>query len=310
MRWRFFQLWCATVGLLMAGDLALAEPLRFPGTAALVTQTVRPDTDHWVATGAWTDGNVPGAYFEGQVTQQAWQIRPTSQTTLQMLRPFKEQLVNAGFATLFECQTKACGGFDFRFALSTLPPPELQINLADFRYLAVQRDGEVMTLLVSRSGTVGFVELTQILQGADDGDPLALAVTAPQAAIDPMDVVASLAVNGRAILSDLEFAIGSAQLDDRPYPSLRALADYLFDFPQINVALVGHTDADGPLDANVILSRRRAASVLERLTSDYGVARERLEAQGMGYLAPIGSNLTEEGRARNRRVEVIVTTTQ
>jgi len=72
---------------------------------------------------------------------------------------------------------------------------------------------------------------------------------------------------------------------------------------------VGHTDAEGSLDGNIALSRRRAASVLERLVTAYQVDRRQMEAQGMGYLAPIASNLTEEGREANRRVEVIVTST-
>jgi outer membrane protein OmpA-like peptidoglycan-associated protein len=88
------------------------------------------------------------------------------------------------------------------------------------------------------------------------------------------------------------------------------LADYLAAQPDLSVALVGHTDASGSLDGNIVISKRRAGSVLERLVSDYGVARRQLDAQGMGYLSPIASNQTQEGRDANRRVEVIVTSTQ
>ena len=88
------------------------------------------------------------------------------------------------------------------------------------------------------------------------------------------------------------------------------LGAYLLANPDKTVALVGHTDAEGSLAGNIALSQRRAASVLERLVSVYGVPRSQMEAEGVGYLAPRLSNLTEEGRRKNRRVEVIMTSTQ
>jgi OOP family OmpA-OmpF porin len=74
----------------------------------------------------------------------------------------------------------------------------------------------------------------------------------------------------------------------------------------LRVALVGHTDATGSLDANIALSRKRAASVKDRLVRAYGIAVSRLDAEGMGYLAPIASNLTQAGRDANRRVEAVL----
>jgi OOP family OmpA-OmpF porin len=76
------------------------------------------------------------------------------------------------------------------------------------------------------------------------------------------------------------------------------------------VALVGHTDSSGTLGGNIALSKQRAGSVLERLVSDYGANRRQLEAEGMGYLSPIANNLTETGREANRRVEVIITSSE
>jgi OOP family OmpA-OmpF porin len=124
------------------------------------------------------------------------------------------------------------------------------------------------------------------------------------------DFGARLEADGRVILSDLSFDTGSAQLGEGSYSSLRALAEYLEANQGRRVALVGHTDAEGSLDGNITLSRRRAGSVLERLVSDYGTRRAQLDAQGMGYLAPIATNLTAEGREANRRVEVIIVSTE
>ena len=74
----------------------------------------------------------------------------------------------------------------------------------------------------------------------------------------------------------------------------------------MRIALVGHTDTVGGLEANINVSRARARSVRQRLIESYGIAEERLDAEGMGYLAPVASNLTAEGRDQNRRVEVVL----
>jgi OOP family OmpA-OmpF porin len=117
---------------------------------------------------------------------------------------------------------------------------------------------------------------------------------------------AQLWAQGRAILADLEFTSGAADLGAGPFQSLAMLAQFLQDHPNSRVALVGHTDAVGALEGNIALSRRRAAQVVARLVADYGIDTARLQAEGMGFLAPIASNRTAEGRLANRRVEVIL----
>lgn len=69
--------------------------------------------------------------------------------------------------------------------------------------------------------------------------------------------------------------------------------------------VVGHTDNEGTLEFNLDLSRRRTEAVVQTLVSGHGVATSRLLANGVGFLAPVASNRTEEGRARNRRVEPV-----
>jgi OOP family OmpA-OmpF porin len=108
----------------------------------------------------------------------------------------------------------------------------------------------------------------------------------------------------------LDFGTGAADLTEGRYESLAALADWLKANPDKTVALVGHTDASGGLDGNIVISKRRAESVRARLIAAYDIPPAQIEAQGVGYLSPIGSNLTEEGRQKNRRVEAILTSTQ
>jgi len=119
-------------------------------------------------------------------------------------------------------------------------------------------------------------------------------------------LIGALEADGRVILSDLSFALGSATLADDDYTSLATLAAYLKEDPTLLVALVGHTDTAGSLEGNIALSRKRANAVKERLIARYGIPSRQMDAEGMGYLAPVANNLYEAGREANRRVEVII----
>ena len=87
--------------------------------------------------------------------------------------------------------------------------------------------------------------------------------------------------------------------------ALSAVAAYLSDHPELRFHVVGHTDAQGSFDHNTRLSQQRAASVVAALVRDHGIAADRLDAHGVGPLAPVFSNVSDAGRARNRRVELV-----
>lgn len=125
---------------------------------------------------------------------------------------------------------------------------------------------------------------------------------------EPVTVGERLLTQGSVILEGLRFASGSGALDGTDGAAVTALANWLAENPSLSIALVGHTDASGPLEGNITLSRQRAEAVRRVLTETYGIDPARIEAQGVGYLAPIANNLTEEGRRLNRRVEAMVLT--
>jgi outer membrane protein OmpA-like peptidoglycan-associated protein len=86
---------------------------------------------------------------------------------------------------------------------------------------------------------------------------------------------------------------------------LDEIAKLLRAQPQLNVVIVGHTDSQGTYDYNMDLSRRRADAVAAELARSYKIANTRLKTAGVGFLAPIGSNASDDGRALNRRVELV-----
>jgi hypothetical protein len=98
---------------------------------------------------------------------------------------------------------------------------------------------------------------------------------------------------------------GKDSLGPHSQPTLQEIAKLLTGNPKLKVQVVGHTDNQGTPDYNLDLSRRRAASVVRALTSNFGVAASRLSSFGCGPSSPVASNDSEDGKAKNRRVELV-----
>lgn len=108
-----------------------------------------------------------------------------------------------------------------------------------------------------------------------------------------------------ALASDILFASGSASLQPGARDKIRQLASVLNRYPRTTIQVIGHTDSRGSEESNLELSRRRAQAVAEELVLA-GVAASRITTFGRGESSPVASNDTAEGRAMNRRVEIIV----
>ena len=104
---------------------------------------------------------------------------------------------------------------------------------------------------------------------------------------------------------DILFATDSAQVSSVLRDDLRTVAQSLNNYPQSRVQVLGHTDNTGSAAYNMDLSQRRAGAVSSLLIS-YGVSSDRIVTIGRGEDQPIASNLTPEGRAQNRRVEIVI----
>lgn len=104
---------------------------------------------------------------------------------------------------------------------------------------------------------------------------------------------------------DITFDSGSFTVRSALRSDLNKVADNLLRYPDSSVQIIGHTDSDGEAAYNATLSERRANAVADVLQSG-GVTFDRLQTAGRGEDQPVASNLTEEGKARNRRVEIVV----
>jgi outer membrane protein OmpA-like peptidoglycan-associated protein len=136
-------------------------------------------------------------------------------------------------------------------------------------------------------------------------------VTVEQTALT-QDVVATAAVlqtglqaTGHSVVNGIQFDTGKAEIKPESKPALEQVGKLLEQDHGLKLYIVGHTDNVGSPAANLDLSKRRAAAVVQALETEYHVAADRLSAFGCGPYAPVQSNDSEDGRAINRRVEIV-----
>ena len=115
---------------------------------------------------------------------------------------------------------------------------------------------------------------------------------------------------GRVAIYGILFDTGRSELEPESGPALIEIAKLLQDNPALRVFVVGHTDMVADLATNVNLSLARAQSVVNALVREHGIGGARLIAYGDGPYAPVATNKTDEGRARNRRVELVENATK
>ena len=118
------------------------------------------------------------------------------------------------------------------------------------------------------------------------------------------DLYSALEAEGRVVTEGVFFDTGSATLRPESFAVVQEIAAMLQEHPELRVRIEGHTDNEGDPASNQALSEQRARTVQTMLIG-LGVAADRLEAAGMGQTQPVASNDTAEGRAQNRRVELV-----
>lgn len=231
---------------------------------------------------------------------------PAERSALEVVRNYQRKLESDGFETVFFCRQKECGDASAFWSLANRGSgllPQWQTNT----YVLLNQND---------SGQTVWVSIFANEFGGSGGKPITpqvlLTVVESQAMEDDKIVVrdasaieTALAEEGRIALYGIYFDFDKTDLKEESAPQLEEIASLLRQRPELQTLVVGHTDNKGALEYNESLSKRRAESVVNALVSSYGIARSRLTPLGVGMAAPIASNQTEEGRAKNRRVEIV-----
>ena len=247
--------------------------------------------------------------LEGSVTRILYRA-PQGRSSLEVYRNYQTELENNGFESLFECKKEACGQ-----AFFTMPQPVWKdsgwvrdvfvTNVNNQRYLAAKltRDeGDIYafvyvsehTFMSSMAGTYVHLDIVEM-------KPMETAMVK----VDAETIAKDISSTGHIAIYGIYFDTDKAVIKPESKPAIDEIAKLMKEKADLKLYVVGHTDNQGAVQYNMDLSHKRATAIRDELVNAYGINIDRLGAVGMGFFAPVTSNKTKEGRALNRRVELV-----
>jgi OmpA-OmpF porin, OOP family len=263
---------------------------------------------------------------KGRVLRSLY-VSPEQRSSLEVFGNYFDALKAKGFQVVFECANADCGANFTGLKYSAKDPA-----------VVISKDASTRRVNISRGMFSKIVEPRYaLLKQGEAGNETYVAVFAAQNAggsfgdvskalrdrvgvliesVEPglredkiVTVTAdeignTLGADGRVVIYGVFFDFDKATITANSAPQLSEMVSYLQGDKAARVYVVGHTDNKGELDYNVKLSSLRAKAVVDALAKA-GVDAERLIAKGVGPLAPLSTNTTEQGQAKNRRVELV-----
>lgn len=252
---------------------------------------------------------VPHLTLAGKSTLSHYEVSKT-QSTLQVFRNYQQALKDAGFSILFSCEQQSCGD-EQRKQLWQDSPDRHRFKgylsnstyaRDDYRMLTahktVNSQDIYLSVYVLKSDEYANVDI------AHDIVELSTLQT-DRVNIDTAYLQNELSRSGKVVLHGLHFATDSANLLAESDTALAVITDYLKHHPGQQFYVVGHTDNSGSHNHNMQLSKARATSVLQALIKQ-GIHAERLLADGVGAMSPQQHNASNDSKAANRRVELVL----
>jgi OmpA-OmpF porin, OOP family len=247
------------------------------------------------------------------------------------LRNYEDDVKAAGGQVLFSCKGEGCGGDPHRSSaggggnssLMMYFVVEKQLKDASFSNGACAQasnidDQRFFTAKLPQGSGDAYVTVhtykvrnENYCKAFNDRTVAVVHVLEPKGREQKMVVVKAdemartIESTGRIALYGIFFDTDKTDLKAESTPTLAEIAQMMKGNPKLAILVVGHTDNQGAYEYNIDLSRRRADSVVKALAANHGIDAKRMRGAGVGMLAPAASNSTEEGRAKNRRVEIV-----
>ncbi len=258
---------------------------------------------------------------EGRVTRLLYVV-PAGKTPLEVHRNFEQALKGAGLQVVTAVDGRNAwwragehwrDNFD---KLSFVPPFAADISPFDrgdalYLYGTLTRGGVDVAVSVLTGPLSSFSKSAYKTSESTAQAAVAVQIVEPepmatgQVTVSADGISKGLEADGRIALYGIYFDTGKAELKPESNAQLDEMAALLRTRPQLRVHIVGHTDNVGSLDANLVLSQRRAEAVVAALVTTHAIDARRLSARGVASLSPVAGNHNEAGRALNRRVELV-----
>ena len=255
--------------------------------------------------------------LEGSITR-IWYESAGATTSTELLRNYQNELKSQGFTLLYDSTKdpaiKTWNNYTAPYSTMTL-----KTSRSPYVFYAAQADSvRYSSFKLARPEGDVYVAVTTVEWTAPDAtyksvrgayaDVAIVQVAAMKqnmVTVSASEMSKAISATGRVALYGILFDTGKADLKAESKPALEEIAKLMKAEPALRLRVVGHTDNQGTLDANIGLSKRRAEAVNAALAAQYGIGAARLAAFGVADLAPVASNAAEEGRAKNRRVELV-----
>jgi OmpA-OmpF porin, OOP family len=265
---------------------------------------------------------------EGQYTRLVY-VGPEGRSPLEVVRNYEQELTKAGFAAVYQCARDECGGneadmtdrtlYTMQNRLANYPPPNSgrapgQVteyafsSAADGRLLVAKRTGGAGEAWISIYVATGGFSMHKETVGrpiilVDLVEPKGM--ESKMVTVDASAMAKGIASEGHVALYGILFDTDKTDIKPESANTIAEIAKFLKQDASVKLYVVGHTDNVGIYDYNIGLSQRRAAAVVAELTAKHGIPAARLKPAGSGPLSPVAPNDTEDGRAKNRRVELV-----
>ncbi len=244
--------------------------------------------------------------LEGKVVKTLYQA-PAGASPLAVSRSYEDALKQSGFETLYACSPKQCNE-EGRVAVT------LGYSGTYLTQLGGRSPDDAGTYLFTARHPKNNVYVVVVAFNIY-GDPARVFYTVNVVEVKPMQTemvvvkAEALAIDitklGHASIYGIYFDTGKSVIKPESKQAIEEIAKLLNSQATLKLHVVGHTDNVGTLASNMTLSKQRAEAVVKALVNDHRIAASRLIANGVGPLAPVASNAAEEGRAKNRRVELV-----
>lgn len=250
---------------------------------------------------------------EGKVTRILY-IAPEGRSALEVFRNYEGELEGKGYEKLFSGSKEELGPYD-SFAETLygrdrhypLPGDERTKNQQFLSARLVRPEGDVYVTLYTLEnhfwGNETKMEKGRTYVRVDivETKPMETRMVI----VTSSEMAKEIEEAGRIALYGIFFDIDRTDIKPESVPALEEIAKLMRASPELRVLVVGHTDSTGDREYNMGLSRRRAESVVRYLQDKFQIPASRMIPAGVGMLAPVATNRTEEGRAKNRRVELV-----
>ena len=279
-----------------------------------------PKFDEYVLPLSAPQGALPATYakslrVEGMLSRHTY-VAPAGRSATELLRNYKLEFQRLGVQTMYEKKVGEPGwlGPEYnKMAEEDDLGQILSYNEADERILVGKtKDAKPTYYAVFVTSYIDGVIPERLAAVVQKGRALAVVtVITPEAMEKKMSFVnademkGAIGESGKVVLYGIFFDTDRDVVKPESKPTLDEIVTLLKGNPSLKLHVVGHSDNQGKPDYNLDLSRRRAASVVRELTTKYSIAADRLDSFGCGLYSPLAANATEEGRAKNRRVELV-----